>query len=325
MPFPAASACARAAVVFVVLACALRVGAAGGECRALIVCGESGPDAASARRFADWTDRWHGLLTGVYSVKKQNVRVLRSPATMPATAPLDRSLATRENVLAALADAVRSSTDDDQFILVLIGHGYDSQGLGKLCLPGRDLSDIEVARALDGLRAKSFVGVVAAAASAPWAKALARKDRVIITATATVEMRSQPYFNEFLLRALKPGGVNMLDAFNQASMNTLRWYQNQFIDGSSVTVHGSEFQEIFRAMYPDRPMRPGDPQPRPAVNNPEDMKAWLGRRVLVETAGLEDNGDGVPSSIYESGSAPAPLPSGGGDGLLARTVVLGRP
>jgi len=315
----ASSGCA--AVVWLLLTCA----ASAAECRALIICGEAGPDPTTARRFADWTDRWQRLLTEVYSFRKENARVLRSPATMPTTLPADPGIASRQNVLAAIADVVARSTDEDQFVLIIIGHGYDSQGLSKVCLPGRDISDVDVARALDRLRAKSCVCVVATAASAPWAKSLARQGRVIITAAATVEMRSQPYFNEFLLRALRPGNVSVLDAFNQASMNTLRWYQNQFIEGATTTVHGTEFQEIFRAMYPDRPMRAGDAQPRPAVNDPADTKAWLGRRVLVETAGLEDNGDGVPASIYESGSAPAPLPAPGGDGLLARTVILGRP
>ncbi|MCY3023481.1 MAG: hypothetical protein NTW87_31260 [Planctomycetota bacterium] len=47
--------------------------------------------------------------------------------------------------------------------------------------------------------------------------------------------------------------------------------------------------------------------------------------MLAEAAGLEDNGDGNASSVYEDGKEPQPLPSKSGDGELARTIVLGKP
>jgi hypothetical protein len=97
-----------------------------------------------------------------------------------------------------------------------------------------------------------------------------------------------------------------------------------FLDRDVTKVHGKEFQEIFHAMYPDKRMETGGAEPLAPNNNMEDMAGWLGRRVLAEAAGLEDNGDGNASSVYEDGKEPQPLPSKSGDGELARTIVLGK-
>ena len=290
-----------------------------GDCRALIVSGDPGHEPNAAKRLADWTDRWAALLKDKYGFKAEGLRVLRGSTREGADA------ATHENLLAALAGLVRDSKDGDQVLVVLLGHGYDSQNIGKFCLPGKDLSDVETARALEKLRAKQFILVNTAPASDTWAKALSRNGRVIIVASATEGLRSQTYFNEFLLRALLPGNVNLLDAFNHAALQTIHWYQNQFVANDGTTVHGKEFQEIYKAMYPDRPMLEGSAEPQAPNNDMRDMHAWLGRRVLAEAGGLEDNGDGIPSTVYEDGKEPKPLPSKGGDGLLARTIILGKP
>ena len=305
--------------------------AGAGLCRALIVAGDPGSQRNAAARFDDWTRRWAALLEKVYGFKSENVRVLRSgvrgatsrPAKPDKIPPAD--LATRKNVLAALAGLVRESKSDDQVVLVLIGHGYDSQGLSKLCLPGRDLSDVEAGRALAALRAKQLICINTAPASLPWAKALAGEGRAIITATGKPGMRSQTYFCEFLLRALKGGKVTLLDAFQRASRNTIRWYQNQFVDGEATEVHGKEFQEIWKAMHPDRKMVPGDAKPREPDNDPENQEAWLGRRVIPELAGLEDNGDGTPTTILGDKAEIVALPTASGDGQRSRTILLGKP
>jgi hypothetical protein len=307
------------------LACALlclagtALPARAGECRALIVSGDPGHEPNAAKRFTDWTDRWAALLKDKYGFKAENIRVLRGSMREGPDA------ATHENVLAAMAGLVRDSKDGDQDLVVLLGHGYDAQNIGRFCLPGKDLSDVEAARALEKVRAKQFILINTAPASASWAKAFSMKDRVIIVASATEGLRSQTYFNEFLLRALLPGNVNLLEAFNRAALQTIRWYQNQFVEHEGTTVHGKEFQEIYKALYPDKPMSAGSAEPQAANNDMRDMAGWLGRRVLAEAAGLEDNGDGVPSSVYEDGKDPKPLPSKAGDGLLARTIILGKP
>lgn len=308
------------------------------ECRALIVAGDPGESNSAAERFADWGARWKGALQTKCGFKPENVRLLRSPGkpgdpnpVRPLTPELSTlppaELATLENVNTALAKLVQESKADDQVVLVLIGDGYDSQGLSKLCLPGKDLADTDVARALEGLKAKQLICIDTAAASAAYAKTLMGKNRITITATATLGQRSQTYFCEFFLRALESGSGNttVLDAFNHATLETTHFYQNQYYEKKLATVHGKEFQDLYKKLYPEREMAAGGAEPQKANNNQEDMSGWLGRRVLTEVAGLEDNGDGVPSTIYEDGKEPAPLPSKDGEGTFARSVVFGKP
>jgi len=312
------------------LLCSVALGATPpGDCRALIVSGDPGGEPNAAARFHDWTSRWNKLLRDEYGVKASNVRVLWSPAVVGkpemANVPVEDQ-ATLANVAAALSRLVQETREGDQAVLILVGHGYESEGIGKFCLPGKDLSDTEAGRLLQGLHGKQFICINAAPSSSPWAKSLSGPNRIIITATVLPGMGSQTYFSEFLLRALSPGGVTLLDAFNRASLNAIRWYQNQFVRKDSTLVHGREFQEIWKAMYPDRRMEPGGADPKEASNDPKDMAAWLGRRLIAEVAGLEDNGDGTPTAIYEEGKPITLLPAQpGGDGEKSRSIILGKP
>jgi hypothetical protein len=309
--------------------CSLPRLAAAGECRALIICGDPGPGPDAAARFENWTTRWVKLLGGVYGFKAENIRVMRSAGRPPAKAPpapaAAADAATYANVLAAFATLVRQSKPDDQVLLVVIGQGYDSQGVGKVCLAEKHLGDVDAGRALEGLRAKQFIAIVTTPASMTWAKSLGRPGRIVITATAQSGMRSQTYFCEFLLRALQPGNVNLLDAFNRASLNTIRWYQNQFVTPDATTVHGKEFQEVWKAMYPGRRMEAGRDEPQEPVNDPDKQEEWLTRRMIAEVAGLDDSGDGVLSTVLQDETKLAPLSGKSADGERASKVILGKP
>ena len=306
------------------------------ECRALIVAGDPGESNSAAERFTDWATRWKSALQTKCGFKAENIRMLRSPGkpgdpnpVRPLTPELSTvpaaETATLENVKSALATLVKESRADDQVVLVLIGDGYDSQGLSKLCLPGKDLTDTDVARELDGLKAKLLICIDTAAASAAFTKTMMGKNRITITAAATIGQRSQTYFCEFFLRALETGNTNLLEAFNHATLETTHFYQNQFAEKKVTTVHGKDFQALYKKFYPERELAPGGAEPQKANNNQEVLDGWYGRRVLTEVAGLEDNGDGVPSTIFEDGKEPAPLPTKDGEGNIARTVVLGKP
>jgi len=306
-----------------------------GECRALIVSGDPGMDGRFAENFDRWAREWEKMLSSTYGFKTQQVRVLTSPAREP----LDKEFkpkpalmsvsaenqATRDNVIGELAKIVRASGAADQVVLVVIGHAYQSEGTGKISLPGRDLADVDLVETIKTLKAKQFLFFNMAPDGPGWAKALAGKGR--LTMVANVK-QSAPYFSEFLLRELKPGNVNLLDAFNRAALKTVHWYENQWQEKGKEgeIVHGKENQEVYRSVYPDRPMVVGNDQPKEIDNAADAARTQVGRRVLVEAAGLEDDGDGLPSTVFESGIDPKPLPSPKSkDGGFAKTVVLGKP
>ncbi len=297
-----------------------------GESRALIVCGDGGADPNACKRFENWTERWRKLLVDTSHFKAGNVRVLRSTRGDGKSAAIPAAdAATLENVLTSLRSLAASSSDADQVVIIFVGHGYDSQSVSKFCLPGKDISDVDAARALDKLKARQTLVVNTAPCSSPWAQSLARKGRVIITATTSNEQRSDTCFGEFLLRAFQPGNVSALDAFNTAATNTVKFYQNTFIEKKVFKVNGREYQEIFAQLYPDKELTAGAAEPVSPRNDANDISGWHGRRILVETAGLEDNGDGQPSGIFEDGKTFTPLPSKAGDGEIAKTFFLGKP
>jgi hypothetical protein len=298
---------------------ALLAPAAHAACRAVIVSGDPGAETPWAHQFDDWRARWQKLLTQTYAIPAANVTILHHADSAAPDA------ATRTNVLAALASLVQNCTPDDQAVLVIIAHAYHGQdGLNRICLPGPHLSETDLANALRGLKAGRLVAILLAPDSKPFAKALRGPNRVIILGNINP---SAGYFGEFLLRALAPGNVNLLDAFNASSLENTHWYQNQFVDHGSgvVTVHGKDFQQLFQQFYPDRTMTAGDDQPQPANNDPAQAESWAGRRIVPEVAGLEDNGDGEPSTLFLAGEAPTPLPNKEAkDGALAKTTILGR-
>ncbi len=334
----------RTAAVSILLVLSLAALSRAGECRALIVSGDPGHDIGAADRLNDWRLRWEKLLVETYKFPQANVRTLHSP-NKPAV-PGDDSLgadakvpqpkeippipsaemATRENVLTALESLVKESKEGDQVVLVWIGHQYDALNVSKFSLTGKDISDVEVARALAGLNAKTLVCFNTAPSSSPWAKSLKGSGRVIITATSVAEMRGDTYLCEFLLRAFQGENGNVLDAFNKAAADTIHWYQNQFLEkGGAVTVHGKVFQDAFHHLYADKQMIAGDPEPREVNNDPTNKEGWIGRRVLTEIPALEDNGDGKPTAIFSEERAVVPLPAKDGDGQFSKTVVLGKP
>jgi hypothetical protein len=299
---------------------ALAAVSVGAECRAVIIAGDPGVEPAWAANFSRWSGAWATLLERDCHVPAGNVRLLSSPAPTELAVVAADTLATRDNSLRALEGLAKACAPGDQAIVVLIGHGYQSEGVAKLCLAGADLADVDVVRALATLRARSCAVLVLAPEGAAWAKALVAPGRVLVVANLK---QSAPYFGEFLLRTLHPE-TTLLDAVNSASAATIAWYQNQFEVSKVVTVHGKDNQDIYRLLYPGRKFKPGDEKPRAAINDPARSAAFSGRRVLAEIAGIEDDGDGEPSTVFEEGIEPKPI-SGDKDGKLARALVLGRP
>lgn len=322
---------------------------AAGEARALIVSGDPGHEADSSARFADWITRWRKLLTESYGFKAEHVRVLRSPARSAegktTETVAEAETATFNNVLAAMEKLAKETIEGDQAVVVIIGHGYGSQGIGKVCLPGKDIGDVDASKIFKGLKGR-LICINTAPASGPWCKSLAGPRNVVITATVSDGMASMTYYSEFLLKALAPGNVSLLDAFNKSSVEMIRWYQNQFMDAATkknvkqselvMTVNGKDNLELWKKLYPRKQVVAGTAEPVETSNNFEDKKSWQARRVLSELPGVEDNGDGEPASVFtdqeleEAGRATAPLPAKDhegvkGDGHVAKTIVLGKP
>jgi len=125
--------------------------------------------------------------------------------------------------------------------LVLIGHGtYDGKE-ARFNLRGPDISSTELTDWLKPCQ-RPLIVVNCASASAPFMKALARTNRVVITATRSGNELNFARFGEHFAKALadatsdldKDDQVSLLEAFLVGSRRTAEFYQTE---GRLVTEH----------------------------------------------------------------------------------------
>jgi hypothetical protein len=108
--------------------------------------------------------------------------------------------------------------------LVLIGHGTFDGRVARFNLRGTDVTEKDMATWLAPLR-RPLIFVNTASASAPFLKALAGPDRVLVTATRSGNEVNAPRFGGWLAEALvdlradldRDGGVSLLEAFLHAA------------------------------------------------------------------------------------------------------------
>jgi hypothetical protein len=125
--------------------------------------------------------------------------------------------------------------------IVLLGHGTFDGREAKFNLHGPDLSASTLSNLLFGFR-RPIAIINAAPSSAPFIKALARKDRVIVTATRSGAEENYTRFNRYISQAIadpeadldKDGQTSLLEAFLMASRRVAEFYKSE---GRLATEH----------------------------------------------------------------------------------------
>jgi hypothetical protein len=125
--------------------------------------------------------------------------------------------------------------------IVLLGHGTFDGREAKFNLHGPDLSASTLSNLLSGFRRPVAI-INAASCSAPFIKALARKDRVIVTATRSGSEENYTRFNRYISQAIadpeadldKDGQTSLLEAFLMASRRVTEFYKSE---GRLATEH----------------------------------------------------------------------------------------
>ena len=328
----------------------LCLGGEAGSCRALLVGGMPGAPIYE-RRYRDWLKRFHALLTGPAKVPAQNAVVLSGDAGF--SDPIVSGKATADRIKGALGDLARKLEPQDQFILVLIGHGAAVGNLPSFIIPGQDLSAQELADALEPIRARNQVVLNLTASSGDALACFATEGRVNIAATSPTEV-TEPVLAEFFLRGIESqradgegtptagnldGTIALLEAFNWATRQTAMWIARQKASRSGWQLDGKESVEIFNKLYVGKEGEPATRTLSPASradapDEPIGLRPtggtidafWFGRRIVAEHALLEDCGreKGV-SALRTGGYQPISGLKEGEPGHLARRVVLGRP
>jgi hypothetical protein len=224
--------CAVAIAILLVLTIASR--AAGGDRYALIVTGASGGDVY-AQKYAKWRAAFVETLRDKFHYDPQRVIELADVPRQAAGPDDGVRPATRENVLAALADLRRRMTKDDQLLVLLIGHGTSLDGdEAKFNLVGPDLSATEWSEQLRRLPGR-LVFVNTTGASFPFLRKIAAKGHVVLTATDAAAQQFETVFPEFFIKAFddpaadldRNGRVSVWEAFTYASAGVRQWFEQK--------------------------------------------------------------------------------------------------
>ena len=207
------------------------------RCFALLVGGAPGT-AMNARHYADWLKRFQAQLKS--SVSSPEDLMLLTPQKEVAGRTGE---ATGSVILDAISNLVARATPQDQFVLVLIGHGQTD---GSLAIPGPDLTPAVIAEALKPMAAKRQIVLGFSSCSGAMIPELVQPGRIIIASQGALQT-SDTEFAEFFLMALEaprpvnaaepagaaPKPASLLELFNTASYEYAQWVVRQQLPAES--------------------------------------------------------------------------------------------
>jgi hypothetical protein len=142
---------------------------------------------------------------------------------------------TAEQLRAAMDTVAREAQADDDFTLILIGHGtYDGVEY-KFNLVGPDVTAAEIAAVCDRIAARRQLVVDATSASGGAVQALERPGRAVIAATKSGTEKNATVFARYWVEALqdpssdtdKSDSISAMETFTYAARKTAEFYESQ--------------------------------------------------------------------------------------------------
>jgi len=164
-------------------------------------------------------------------------RALRAHGPTAHIETLSGTSATRQHVRETLARVASESQAEDAFALLLIGHGtFDGEDY-KFNLPGPDITARELASLLNRIPAQRQLVVNMTSASGASVSALARKNRIVITATKSGNEKNATVFARYWVDSLrdpaadsdKNGAISALEAYRYAERKTAAYFETEKI------------------------------------------------------------------------------------------------
>ena len=143
--------------------------------------------------------------------------------------------ATKAHLTDTIAMIAREAKADDQFVLILIGHGSFDGVEYKFNLPGPDVSASDLAALCDRVPAKRQLVVNTTSASGGSISALQKPGRAIIAATKTGTEKNATVFARYWVEAMgdpstdldKNEAITAMEAFQYADRKTASFYESQ--------------------------------------------------------------------------------------------------
>jgi len=143
--------------------------------------------------------------------------------------------ATRKHLEEVMQEVAQKARPEDDFIMILIGHGsYDGVEY-KFNLDGPDISAVEIARLCNVVASRRQLIVNTTSSSGGSIAALQRKGRAVITATKSGTEKNATVFGRFFAQAFqdpaadtdKNDSISALEAFQYADRKTADFYTSQ--------------------------------------------------------------------------------------------------
>lgn len=143
--------------------------------------------------------------------------------------------ATGAHLAETLGEVARSAKGDDDFALILIGHGSFDGVEYKFNLVGPDVTAAQIARMCDQVAARRQLIVDTTSASGGALQILARPGRAVIAATKSGTEKNATVFARYWVEALedpatdtdKSDSISAMEAFRYATKKTAAFYDSQ--------------------------------------------------------------------------------------------------
>jgi hypothetical protein len=143
--------------------------------------------------------------------------------------------ATSKQLAETMSEVARTAKVDDDFALILIGHGSFDGLEYKFNLVGPDVTAREIAAMCDGIPARRQLIVDTTSASGGAVQVLERPGRAVIAATKSGTEKNATVFARYWIEALedpaadtdKSDSVNAMEAFRYAAKKTAAFYDSQ--------------------------------------------------------------------------------------------------
>lgn len=183
---------------------------------------------------------------------KQLDKTFKASGPNAHTSLLTGDQATSSHLKEVLQSIAGTARPDDDFVLILIGHGSFDGATYKFNLPGPDVSATEIADLCNRIRTRRQLIVDTTSASGGAIPAFQRQGRAIITATKSGTEKNATVFARYWVEALedssadtdKSGSISALEAFTYATKKTAGFYDSQ----KRLATEHAVFVDTLRGM-----------------------------------------------------------------------------
>jgi hypothetical protein len=175
---------------------------------ALIICGHPG-DAEHVKSFTETVTKLGEGLTKTLGIPQDRQYILFG-ADRPKDLPRATGPATREAVIARIAEVRKAVRPEDGLWVICLGHCHHDGRQAWYNLPGPDINAAEFGKLFAGFSCREQVFVMTTSLSGYFLVPLSRTDRVVITATEADAETNETTFPRIFAQFLT-GGLTLAD------------------------------------------------------------------------------------------------------------------